>query len=34
VELAKFYPDDFNSEKKNDDLGHELITYIDNVRVD
>ena len=30
VELAKFYPDDFNSEKL-DDLAHELITYIDNV---
>jgi hypothetical protein len=33
VELAKFYPDDFNSEKI-DDLGHELVTYIDNVRAD
>jgi hypothetical protein len=30
VELAKFYPVDFSSEKI-DDLGHELITYIDNV---
>uniref|UniRef100_A0ACD5YK74 Uncharacterized protein n=1 Tax=Avena sativa TaxID=4498 RepID=A0ACD5YK74_AVESA len=29
VELAKFYPDNFNSENL-DDLGHELITYIDN----
>ena len=33
VELAKFYPEDFNSEKLND-LGHELVTYIDNVRAD
>jgi hypothetical protein len=33
VELAKFYPDDFDS-KNLDDLGHELITYIDNMRGD
>jgi hypothetical protein len=33
MELAKFYPDDFNLEQI-DDLGHELITYIDNVRAD
>jgi hypothetical protein len=31
VKQAMFYPDDFDS-KKLDDLGHELITYIDNVR--
>ncbi|XP_037410385.1 uncharacterized protein LOC119273263 [Triticum dicoccoides] len=33
VKLAEFYPDDFDS-RKLDDLGPELRTYIDNVRVD
>jgi len=33
VKLAEFYPDDFDSDKL-DDLGHELVTYIDNMRAD
>ncbi|KAG2609519.1 hypothetical protein PVAP13_4KG043066 [Panicum virgatum] len=33
VKLVEFYPDDFDSDKL-DDLGHELVTYIDNMRAD
>jgi hypothetical protein len=33
VRLVEFYPDDFDSDKL-DGLGLELVTFIDNVRVD
>jgi len=33
MELAKSYPDDFNSTQLKD-LGRELLIYIDNVRAD